>query len=218
MNPGLADHFGLSGILSGLAPSRQAWRMDPYQSLKGTTSGEAAGRRWALRDVLLTTQVAVCCVLLTASFVSLRGLTRALSTPLGFDARNVAVAGFDLGLAHYKQSEAQNFQRRALHAVAQLPGVAAAAYGNSVPLSIDQSSTMVFAEKETDFRPSKSTPVSYYDVSPGYFRVMGTRLIAGHDFTWHDDKNAPRVAIVNETFARKMFGTRDAIGQRFRYG
>jgi predicted permease len=207
----------VAGILSGLAPARQAWRMDPYQSLKGTPSG-AIVRRWALRDVLLIAQVAVCCVLLTASFVSLRGLTRALSTPLGFNARSVAVAGFDLGLAHYKQQEAQNFQRRALDAVARLPGVAAAAYGNSVPLSIDQSSNMVFAENETDFRPSKSTPASYYEVSPGYFRAMGTRLIAGRDFTWRDDKNAPRVAIVNETFARKMFGTRDAIGKRFRYG
>src|SRR5260370_18401575 len=107
----------LTGIVSGVAPSRQAWRMDPYQSLKGTTSGEAAGRRWALRDVLLTTQVAVCCVLLTASFVSLRGLSRALSTPLGFDARNVAVAGFDLGSAHYKQPEAQNFHPRAPYPV-----------------------------------------------------------------------------------------------------
>jgi predicted permease len=207
----------VAGILSGLAPARQTWRMDPYQSLKGTPSG-AVGRRWALRDVLLTTQVAVCCVLLTASFVSLRGLSRALSTPLGFDAHSVAVAGFDLGLAHYKQQDAQNFQRRALDAVARLPGVTAAAYGNSVPLSIDQSSNMVFAENETDFRPSKSTGVSYYDVSPGYFRAMGTRLIAGRDFTWRDDKNATRVAIVNETFARKMFGTRDAIGGRFRYG
>jgi predicted permease len=207
----------VAGILSGLAPARQAWRMDPYQSLKGTPSG-AAGRRWALRDVLLTAQVALCCVLLTACFVSLRGFSHALSTPLGFDTRGVAVAGFDLGLAHYKQQEAQNFQRRALDAVARLPGVIAAAYANSVPLSIDQSTNLVFAEMETDFRPSKSTAVSYYDVSPGYFRAMGTRLIAGRDFAWHDDKNAPRVAIVNESFARKMFGRRDAIGLHFRYG
>jgi macrolide transport system ATP-binding/permease protein len=205
-----------AGILSGLAPARQAWRMDPYQSLKGAPSG-ATGRRWALRDLLLTAQVAVCCVLLTACFVSVRGLSRALSTPLGFEARGLAVAGFDLGLAHYTQPDAQNLQRRALDAAAQLPGVTAAAYSNSTPLSIDQSSSLVFAEKETDFGPSKAKQVSYFDVSPGYFRTMGTRLIAGRDFTWRDDKNAPRVAIVNETFARKLFGTRDAIGLRFRY-
>src|ERR1700716_4360058 len=102
----------VAGILSGLAPARQAWRMDPYQSLKGTPPG-AVGRRLALRDVLLIAQVAVCCLLLIACFVSLRGLSRALSTPLGFDAHTVAVAGFDLGLAHYTQQEAQDFQRRA---------------------------------------------------------------------------------------------------------
>ena len=206
----------VAGILSGLAPARQAWRMDAYQSLKGAPSG-AAGRHWALRDVLLTAQVAVCCLLLTSCFVSLRGLSRALSTPLGFDARSVVVAGFDLGLAHYTQPDARNFQRRALDAVARLPGVTAAAYSNSVPLSINQSSNLVFAENETDFRPSKAKSVSTFEVSPGYFGTMGTRLVAGRDFTWRDDKNAPRVAIVNETFARKMFGTRNAIGLRFRH-
>src|SRR5260370_16467387 len=138
----------VAGILSGLAPARQAWRMDPYQSLKGAPSG-VVGRRWALRDVLLTAQVAVCCLLLTACFVSLRGLSRALSTPLGFDAHSVAVAGFDLGLAHYTEPDARNFLRRALDAVARLPGVTAAAYSNSVPLSIDQSSNLLFAATET---------------------------------------------------------------------
>jgi predicted permease len=206
----------LVGILSGLAPARQARRMDPYQSLKGASS-EATGRRWALRDLLLTAQVAVCCVLVTACFVSLRGLSRALSTPLGFDARGVTVAGFDLGFAHYSRADARNFQRRALDAVARVPGAAAAAYADSVPLSINQSSTMVFGEKETDLRPSKGKQVSYYNVSPGYFRAMGTRLIAGREFTWQDGPNAPLVAVINEVFARKMFSTRDAVGLRFRY-
>jgi predicted permease len=207
----------IAGFLAGLAPARQAWRMDPYQSLKGATTG-AAGRRWALRDVLLTAQVAVCCVLLTACFVSLRGLSRALSAPLGFDARGVALAGFDLSLARYSRGEARNFQRRALDGVARLPGVAAAAYGNSTPLSINQSTTVVFAETETDLRPSKAKQAAYYDVSPGYFRVLGTRLLAGRDFTWQDGPKAALVAVVNEVFARKVFGTRDAVGRRFRYG
>ena len=98
----------------------------------------------------------------------------------------MTVAGLDLGFARYSRPDARNFQRRALEAIARLPGVTAAAYASSVPLSIDQSSTMVFAEKETDLRPSKAKQVSYYDVSPGYFRAMGTRFIAGRDFTWQD--------------------------------
>lgn len=91
------------------------------------------------------------------------------------------------------------------------------AYASSLPLSIDQSSNTVFREQETDFRASKGIWATYYDVSPGYFRAMGTRLLAGRDFTWHDDETAPKVAIVNESFARKVLGTCDVVGQRFRY-
>src|SRR5262249_38790201 len=160
------------GLLSGLTPARQAWGMDPHQALKGQSVGVVRGRRWAVRDLLLPAQVALCCVLVMACFVSLRGLQRALSTPLGFEARGVAIAGFDLTLAHYSQTEAQNFQRRALEAVSHIPGVAAAAYANSVPLSIDQSSTTVYPEQTADFRPSRGKQAAYYDVSPGYFAAI----------------------------------------------
>lgn len=208
----------VTGILFGIAPARQAWSADPHQALKGIPLGGAGGRRWAFRDFLLAAQVALCCVLVTACFVSLRGLARALATPLGFEPRGVSVVGFDLGLAGYSGQEGKSFQRRALEAVALLPGVTAAAYASSLPLSINQSSTTVFPEEAADFRRVKGKQTTYYDVSPGYFRALGTRLLAGRDFTWHDDGKAPGVAIVNETFARQALGKPDAVGRRFRYG
>ncbi|HVT60520.1 MAG TPA: ADOP family duplicated permease [Thermoanaerobaculia bacterium] len=205
----------LTGLLFSIAPARQAWGANPNQALKGMPSTGAAGsrsggwRRWrklAPRDLLLALQVVLCCVLLTACFVALRGLASSLATPLGYDPRRVAVASFDLGLARFSMEDGRSFQRRALETVTRLPGASAAAFASSLPLSIDQSSTVVFAEDATDFRAAKARRAAYYDVSPGYFRATGTRLLAGREFSWQDGEKAPPVAVVNQIFARQVIG------------
>jgi predicted permease len=206
----------LSGLLFGLAPAHRAWRTDFNPALKGMPSGRP--RKWALRDVLLPVQVALCCLLVMSSLVSMRGLQRTLEVPLGFEQAGVAVAGFDLGLSRYEKARGRSFQRAALEAMERMPGVEAAAFANSVPLSIDQSSISVAPEEATDFRPSDRIDTTVYQVSPGYFRAMRTRLLSGREFSWQDDEQAPRVAILNETLARKLFGSADAVGQRFRGG
>src|SRR5215469_1015462 len=86
-------------ICLAIAPARRAWRTDPYQRLKAP---DGVRRRWAFRDVVLAGQIALCCVLVTASFVSLRGLVESLTMPLGIEPRGVAAAAFDLGPAGYK--------------------------------------------------------------------------------------------------------------------
>ncbi len=204
----------LSSLLFGLAPAQRAWRTDPNPALKGAPAGSL--RKWALRDLLLPVQVTLCCLLVMSSLVSLRGLQRALEVPLGFEPAGLAVTGFDLGLSRYKEPQGRTFQRAALDAVERLPGVAMAAFANSVPLSIDQSSNSVVPEQATDLRPSAQVPATVYEVSPGYFRTMGTRLLSGREFSWQDDEKSTRVAIINETLARKLFGRTDAAGRRFR--
>ena len=207
-----------TGLIFGVAPARRAVRTDPNGALRNTAAGSGPHRRWAGRDLLLAAQVALCCFLVTACFVSVRGLARAFDTPVGIDRRGLNVAAFDTGLAHYNADEGARFQRRALDAAAQLPGVTAAAYGNSVPLWIDQSSTTVFAEGATDLRLFRGITAAHYNASPGYFAALGTRMVAGRDFTWHDDRAASLVGIVNERFARMVLGTRDAVGRRYREG
>jgi predicted permease len=206
----------LSGVLFGVAPARRAWRTDPNSTLKGIPSDFR--RTWALRDLLLPVQVTLCCVLVMCSLVSLRGLQRTFEIPLGFEPTGVAVAGFDLGLSRYEKARGRAFQRAALDALSRIPGVTMAAFANSVPLSIDQSSSSVAPEEATDFRLSARIEATVYEVSPGYFRTMGTRLLSGREFSWQDDENATRVAIVNETLARKLFGRTDVVGRRFRGG
>jgi len=69
-----------------------------------------------------------------------------------------------------------------------------------------------------DFRALNSWHANYYAVSPGYLGTVGTRLLAGRDFTWHDEAGAPTVAIVNQTFAREVMRSRNPVGQRFLFG
>ena len=207
----------VTGLLFGIAPARRAWTVDPAAALKGS-GGSASGRRWSTRDVLLPIQVALCCVLVTASLVAVRGLMRSLDTRLGLNPDGATVISYDLGLAGYSLEKGVPFQQRAAEAVAQLPGVESVAYSSSVPLSIDQSHNAVYSENTTDFRPMNAQHASWYYVSPGYFHTAGTRLLAGREFTPQDTFSHPLVAVVNQTFARSVVGTTDAVGRRFRLG
>lgn len=212
--------FGVSlvaGILFGAAPARFASATDPNVALKGAGSSSRGARRWTLRDALIPVQVAVCFVLVTASVVSVQGLQRALSLPLGFDPRGVTTASFDLGLAGYDKARGQAFQQRMQEEASRIPGVTAAAFSNSMPLSLDQSHNSVFRIGESANDPPATTAV-VYSVSPGFLRTIGMPLLSGRDFDARDIATAPEVSIVNETFARQMFKTTSAVGQHFRFG
>src|SRR5579872_1611950 len=207
----------LTGILFGIGPAHGAWKADPALSLKGLAA-PVSGRRWAARDILLPFQIALCCILVIASAVAVRGLMRSLQTPLGVTPDGAAVIGYDVGLAGYNQERGRLFHQRALAAIAHLPGVESAAYSSSVPLSIDQSTTTVYPENTTDFRPKNAYHPAYYYVSSGYFHTAGTRLLAGRDFGPQDNPKSSRVAIVNQTFARRILSAADAVGRHFRLG
>ena len=209
----------VSALLFGVAPVRQAFRANTNLALRGGAQASGSrGRAWPFREALLAVQVALCCVLVTACFVAVLGARRAFQMPVGIAPRSVAVAGFDLGLAKYSRAAGEEFQRRALDAAARVPGVSAAAFGDSFPLGIDQSTTSFFRPRETDFRSSNALSASHYNVSPGFFAAIGTRLLEGRDFTWHDEAKSPRVAIVNRTFAMKVLGTERAVGLHYLAG
>jgi predicted permease len=207
----------VASALFGSAPAWRASKTDANAVLKGSMMSWG-GRRLVFRDVLVVLQVALCFVLVTASLISLRGLQQALKMRLGFDPDGVAVVAYDLGLAGYSEEKGQAFQQRALEAVKQLPGVRFAAYSNSVPLSIDQSTTSVTPADKPAPRPSDRISALYYEISPGFFETIGTELRAGRDFTWRDDEKSPRVAIVNAAFARQVLHSENAVGKRFRQG
>jgi len=205
----------VTGTIFGLLPARQIWRTDPNQTLKSATT-TAAGRRFPLRDILLAVQIALCCLLVTSSFVALGGLQRTLHIHLGMDPQHVTLAETDLQLAGYTAEKATATQQRMLQAVRRIPGVESASLSNTTPLSSNESSTGIFPPGTTTFGVATVRfNARYYEVAPGYFHTAGTRLLAGRDFTDADNAKAPPVAIVNETFAKQLFGTADAVGRTF---
>jgi len=207
----------VAGVVFGLMPLRQIFKTDPNETIKSGGSQSYAGRRWALRDVLLATQIALCCVTVTAAFVSLRGLGKALTMDLGFHPKNALLTQFDLSQAGYKGDAADHFQRQLLEGISQIPGVEAAGYANSTPLSGDTSVGPVFSQQSVDFRPSNSAFYVYrFDVSPGYLAAAGTPLLAGRDVSFSDTAKTPPVAIVNQEFVRRLFHTEQAVGRYFK--
>jgi len=206
----------VSGILFGLAPVRQVLRTDPYQIVKaGSTAG--TGRRFTVRDLLLVVQVAICGVLVTSSFVAVRGLLRALHSDFGFNPRNATIVNTDLSMAGYSGERASEMQKRMLEAMRTVPGVESVGLIDWVPLiSGAYGVRNVFTDQSSDLSPSNAAASSFaFRVSPGYFEAAGTALLAGRLFSWHDDKTAPRVAIVNRELAVRLFGSADQTLGRF---
>lgn len=212
--------FGISilaGVIFGLGAAWRASSTDANSVLKG---GETAwrGGRIAYRDALMVVQVAICFVLVSGCTLSIQGLKRMVHMNLGFEPQGVAMVGFDLGLAGYTDEGGRNFQQRALAAAQNLPGVRLAAFSNSVPLSIDQSRTWIFTEGQEGARPVDAGNAIVYEISPGFFRTLGTRMQVGRDFTWDDSEKSVPVAIVNAEFGKQMLHTDAPRGKRFRQG
>jgi predicted permease len=206
----------LACVLFGLMPLRQIFNADPNDAIKGSGSQTGTGRRWALRDILLAAQIALCCVTVTAAFVSMRGLIKSLTMDKGFNPSNAVLTKFDLSEAGYSGEAAEQVQRQLLAKVSQLPGVEAAAYANSTPLA-DTADIPVFAQETTDFRDShKAFDTDIFNVSPGYFNAAQTPMLAGREFSFSDKANTPPVAIVNTQFARSLFHSDQAVGRYFK--
>ena len=206
-----------SAFLFGAVPIRQVLRTSPYEIVKsGTTS--RVGRRMTLRDALLVVQIAICAVLITSSIVAVRGLARSLHNDFGFALKNTMMVDTDVAMAGYTGDRVLPIQKRMLDAMASIPGVESVGLADAVPLTEGAGDSNVFADETSDLRPSNVvTEANMYRVSPEYFRAAGTTLLAGRSFTWHDDKDSPRVAVVNREFARRVFGSAGkAIGRYYK--
>jgi predicted permease len=196
-----------SGFLFGAVPVRQILCTHPYEVIKAGPTG-GAGRRITVRDLLLVAQIAICAVLVTSSLVALRGLVRSLHSNFGFEPQNAILADTDLSMAGYRGDQVPAMQRRMLDTVEAIPGVESVGLVNPAPLYAGSVSDLVFTDKTADLRPANAAAqVFVYKISPEYFHAAGTALLSGRSFTWHDDKDAPRVAVVNAEFARKIFGS-----------
>lgn len=207
-----------SGFFFGVVPVRQVLRTDPYEIVKAGAriTGE---RRLTFRDLLIVVQIAICAVLVTSSFVAVRGLQRSLHSNFGFQPANALLVNTGLYMTGYRNPDALRIQRVMFDAVASVPGVDHVGLMDSPPLTNGTAPGFyIYGDEQTDLQPSAAITTAVVNrISPDYLAAAGTKLLRGRDLDWHDDNDAPRVALVNSHFAKKVFGSDlDCVGRYFK--
>jgi predicted permease len=205
-----------AGLLAGLAPAIQALKPSVTADLRGeAVAPSAGGRRWAMRDGLVAGQMAVTALLLVVAALLTRSLIAAQRTDAGFAVNRLAVLSTDTAMLRYSVERSGQFYDQAITKVMAIPGVESAALATRVPLQVN-------ANRWEIWIPERHQPGGHGDtvevtsVSTGYFRTMGVSILEGRGFTDDDRVDTPRVAVVNETFARRFWPGESAVGKTFR--
>jgi predicted permease len=205
----------LTCLLFGLAPALRASRTSPGKALKTHARGLTAMRGgFALSKMLVVGQVALALVLLSGAFLFIRSLRNILSQPMGFERQGVLVANLDFAHLNLPENRRFAFKQDLVSRLAGIPGVQTLAAAEIVPVSGNGLGGVIEMEEGTD--TTKLPPTKFNVVTPGYFRTMGSSLLSGRDFSDLDNNGSPKVAIVNQRFARLFLNGANPIGKRFR--
>jgi putative ABC transport system permease protein len=189
-----------TGIVFGVAPAWLLTRGDLAPALRESSRGATGGRHLVLKS-LVAGEMALALVLVAASTLMIRSLIRQSRLDVGFDRTNLAAARVLLSSARYPgRTQVLDFYSRLLENLRRDGGVAAAALTQALPLSGYNSYNDVTIEGDSEAR--RDNLAGDMIVSPGYFHAMGIPLLAGRDFSDADHFDAPKVAIVNETFLK----------------
>jgi putative ABC transport system permease protein len=204
----------LTCLLFGLAPALRATHLSPASVMRAGGRGTTSGReRFSLRRTLVATQVALSLVLLVGALLFVRSLRNLLTTEAGFKAEGILTVNVDFARAQYPKERRMGVYRELHDQLAAIPGVVSAAQVWFTPVSGSGWNNDVGPDNTT---AAASGKFSFFDrVGQGYFRTMGTSLIAGREFDDRDTLSAPKVAIVNEMFARKFMGGGNPVGRTF---
>ncbi len=198
-------------FLFGLAPALQAVHVDVREALvEGGGRGVAGGRSHRLRSILVLAEIALCQVLLVGAALLVHTLLHLQHLDPGFDATNVVTASASLQDARYSESENVNrLYHDSLDAIRKIPGVEAAAVGLHVPYQRWLNSPVRVRSGPESLESESGTSVNY--VTPGYFSVLRIPVRAGRVFDDRDTEGSMPVAVINETFARKILKNQNAL-------
>jgi putative ABC transport system permease protein len=201
-------------VAAALLPAIAGSRVDLVTSLKSIGRSQTAGSR-RVRQALTLVQVTVSVALLAVGALLVRSMLARYHVPLGYDAGRVLAFSIDPGVQGYKGEQRAKFFRTALTALRDTPGVA------NVGLAYIEPFRLIGGDIE--LRPADE-PASHEvvgdsnSVSEGFFSALGVTFISGRDFTEHEvfrsEAGGNGVVILNESMARKLFGTSDAAGRR----
>jgi predicted permease len=204
----------LTCILFGLTPAIRATRTSPGAVMKASSRGLTAGReRFGLRRALVVSQVALSLVLLVGALLFVRSLQNLLTLDAGFRAEGLLTTAIDASRLNYPAARRAVLYRELLDRLRATPGVEVAAQAQIVPINGDRWNDMITIPGQKD---SEDMITNFTAVSGGYFRTLGSQLLAGRDFDDHDAMSAPTVAIVNQSFVRKFLKGANPLGKTVR--
>jgi predicted permease len=207
----------VAGVLAALTPALKASSMRLAADLRGEMpSARFAGRRWALRDVLVVGQLALTMVLLVTAGLLLRSLAASQSADVGFRTSGLAMVAADTGMVRYTAERSEQFWMQALERVEAMPGVdTAALVSPRLPFDVNYNQTSLRIDGKTYGPDDRGEIVANVAVSPDYFATLAVPIVEGRGFTDADRRGSPLVAVVNETMARRFWPDGSAIGRTF---
>lgn len=219
--PVLAFTLGLSVLavgLFGLAPALRASRVDLASTMRAnahSVTGSALGgrgQRASMGKLLIAGQVALSIVLLVGATMLVRSLRNVRNVDVGLDRDHLVIVDVDIRAHGYKGAELASLVRTLRDRIASLPGVDAVSYSENGIFSGTDSGTNIEVPGFVAKTPDDSS-VAYDQVGTGYFRTIGTHILAGHDISSQDEDVLPRTGVVNESFTKFYFPNKSAIGQ-----
>ena len=202
----------VTAVFFGLAPARQAARMDLRTTLEGRRHG--GSRETRLRSALVVAEMALALVLLVGAGLLTRTFGRLLDWDPGFEREGVVTSWLLARASTYRPGTAVGVLEQAREAVATVPGLQSVGLGSAGPLFGCCETGALSIEGRPDIDPAKAPPVNWFDISPEYLDALGIALVKGRGFTPADAAGAPNVAVINQALARQFFPGLDAIGQR----
>jgi predicted permease len=207
----------LSALLCGLAPALQSTRADLVNGLKSADVDVAGRKRLWGRNVLVVAQVSTSLMLLTASFLMVRGFQHTLLENTGFAKDHLLMATFDPRLMQYSAAQTQQFYKLLAERVRQAPGVQSEALTQNIPLGTDDFDGIAFVPEGFQMpRDRENFNATMDTADEGYFETMAIPILSGRGFQASDTAGAPRVAVVNEQFAKHYWPGEDAVGKHIR--
>ena len=203
-----------TGTLFGMAPAWMTSRAEPIEALRGANRAVGSSRHWAQQSLVIA-QAAMSLVLLSAAAMLGDSLRNLEHQNFGFNPDGRYLVYINPTLSNYKQEQLVPLFREIQERLSAIPGIRSVSAATYAPMSGDQWGHGIRVEGKPDPGPEDDTMADWTRITPGFFDAIGARLLTGRSITEEDNGATRPVAVINEAFARKFFGSQNPIGQHF---